>query len=323
MKVLVTGAGGFIGGHLVNRLHKEGHDIRAVDIASIHDWHQVPLDVECVGLTDLRLKEHCEDVMVGCDRVYHLAADMGGIGFIENHLSDCMLNILITTNLLLAADKCNVQRFLYTSSACVYPLHKQQGTDNVFMAEQDAYPANPENGYGWEKLFGERMCINFSDDGRVDTRIARFHNIYGPLGTYKGGREKAPAAICRKVVECVLDGSDEIEIWGTGQQRRSFLYITDCIDALVLLMGSDYRYPLNIGSEEVVSIDEIVSMVESAASVSLKRKYLQGAPIGVASRGSDNKEVQRILGWSPSVPLRTGVGILYEWVKSQMERSGA
>src|SRR6187401_362270 len=282
--VVVTGAGGFIGGHLVKALQQRGHTrIRAVDYKPLGEWYQKHRGVENqVG--DLALLEPCRTAAAGARMIYNFAADMGGMGYIETHKAECMLSVLINTHLLLAARDAGAQRFFYASSACVYNADKQSDADVTALREADAYPAQPEDGYGWEKLFGERMCRHFMEDFGLETRVARFHNVYGPNGAWRGGREKAPAAICRKVAEAVASGSGYIEIWGDGKQTRSFTYVEDCIEGTLRLMGSDVREPLNIGSSELVSVDELVSLVEGTAGVRLARRYDVSAPQGVRGR---------------------------------------
>jgi nucleoside-diphosphate-sugar epimerase len=257
-------------------------------------------------------------VTKGVAQVYNLAADMGGMGFIELNKAACMLSVLINTHLLLAAKDAGVKRFFFASSACVYNSEKQKDPNVTALREEDAYPALPEDGYGWEKLFGERMCRHFCEDFGLATRIGRYHNVYGPRGTYQGGREKAPAAICRKVIEAKLSGNREIEIWGDGKQTRSFTYITDCVKGSQMLMESDFAEPLNIGSSELVSIDGLVDLVEEIAAVKLKRKYNLSAPKGVNGRNSDNKLIRNVFRWEPSTRLRTGMELTYRWIYDQM-----
>jgi GDP-D-mannose 3', 5'-epimerase len=317
-KVVVTGAGGFIGGHLVARLREDGVEhIRALDRVPIEDWYQRFDDVEN-SCADLQDKDNCLMAAEGMDVVYNLAADMGGMGFIENNKALCMLSVLISTHMLDAAHHAGVQRFFYSSSACVYAAGKQLSPDVDALAEPDAYPAMPEDGYGWEKLFSERMARHFSEDFGLETRVARYHNVYGPQGTYDGGREKAPAAICRKVARAVLDGTNRIEIWGDGRQTRSFTYVDDCVEGTLRLTRSDVDEPLNIGSDELVTINELVDIVEGIAGVTLERNYDTSAPQGVRGRNSDNTLISERLGWAPSITLEEGLQNTYKWIFDQM-----
>jgi nucleoside-diphosphate-sugar epimerase len=317
--VLVCGAGGFIGGWLVAGLRTAGGlSIRAVDIKPIEQWYQRFEDVENLTL-DLQDRGACERAMAGSVReVYNLAADMGGIGFIEHNKALCMLSVLLNTHLLMASRKAGVQKYLFASSACVYAADKQTDPNVTALKEEDAYPASPEDGYGWEKLFGERMCRHFREDFGLHTCVARYHNVYGPHGTFDGGREKAPAAICRKVISAKLSGKNEIEIWGDGHQTRSFIYIDDCIKGTRLMVDRDIPGPLNIGSNELVSINQLVDVVEEIAGVRLKRTYNLRAPKGVKGRNSDNTLIQKILGWQPSINLREGMEKTYRWIYDKM-----
>jgi GDP-D-mannose 3', 5'-epimerase len=317
-KVVVCGAGGFIGGHIVKRLIANGVDvIRAVDVKPLGEWHQLTADVENVTL-DLRSRDACYIVAKGADTIYQLAADMGGMGFIENNKALCMLNVLINTHMLLAARDLGVQRFFYSSSACVYNVEKQASPDVVALKEEDAYPALPEGGYGWEKLFSERMCRHFEEDYGLQCRIARYHNVYGPYGPWNGGREKAPAAICRKVLEAKITGTNQIEIWGNGEQTRSFMYIDDCVKGTQMICEGDIHEPLNLGSGELVSIARLVDIVEGLAGTRLDRKYDLSAPRGVGGRNSDNSRILANLGWEPSIKLRDGLEETYAWIESEM-----
>jgi nucleoside-diphosphate-sugar epimerase len=317
-KIVVCGAGGFIGGHLVAELLRRGAaDVRAVDIKPLGEWYQRFEDAENWVL-DLRLKEACDRALQGAGIVYNLAADMGGMGFIENNRALCMLSVLINTHLLQAARDSGVERYFYASSACVYNADKQIHEDVTPLREADAYPAMPEDGYGWEKLFSERMCRHFREDFGIVTRMARYHNVYGPHGTYDGGREKAPAAICRKIIEAKLSGRHEIEIWGTGRQTRSFMYIDDCLQGTIAILESDILEPINLGSSELVSIDGLVDIVEEIAGVRLERRHDLDAPRGVNGRNSDNTLIRKHLGWEPSVPLRVGMEKTYRWIYDQM-----
>jgi GDP-D-mannose 3',5'-epimerase len=311
---VVTGAGGFIGGHLVADLLRRGERrVRAVDCKPLEDWQQVHDGVDN-RVADLSLRESCHRVCSGASRVYQLAADMGGMGFIETHRAACMLSVLTNTHMLLAARDCGVERFFYASSACVYPAGRQSDPRVVPLREEDVYPAMPEDGYGWEKLFGERMSRHFREDFGLQTRIARYHNVYGPLGTWEGGREKAPAAICRKMVEAIVSGDHSIEIWGNGEQTRSFLYIDDCVEGTRRIADGDCTEPLNLGSSELISINQLVDLVEEIAGVRLTRYYAPDAPVGVAGRNSDNTRLRAATGFEPSVSLRQGLEKTYKWV---------
>lgn len=316
-KVIVAGAGGFIGGHLAKKLKEKGHQVRAVDIKPLTRWYQITPGVENLVL-DLRIKENAYQALNGYEEVFNLAADMGGMGFIETHKADCMLSVLINTHLLMAARDLGVQRFFYASSACVYNGEKQTDPNNPGLKESDAYPALAEDGYGWEKLFSERMCRHFTEDFGLITRVARFHNVYGPFGTYDGGREKAPAAICRKVIDGELTGKKEIMVWGDGHQTRSFMYIDDCIKGILDIMYSDIQEPINLGSSEMVSINQLVDYVEEIANYKLKRKYDLDAPKGVRGRNSDNTLIKQYLEWEPSIPLKEGLKRTYDWIREQM-----
>jgi len=317
--VLICGAGGFIGGWLVAELRSVGGlSIRAVDVKPFEEWYQRFEDVENVTL-DLQDRSACERAVAGNVReVYNLAADMGGIGFIEHNKALCMLSVLINTHLLMASHKAGVQKYLFASSACVYATDKQTDPNVTALREEDAYPASPEDGYGWEKLFSERMCRHFAEDFGLQTCVARYHNVYGPHGTFDGGREKAPAAICRKVILAKLSGKHEIEIWGDGNQTRSFMYIDDCIKGTRMMMDRDIPGPLNIGSSELVSINQLVDIVEEIAGVRLKRTYNLRAPKGVMGRNSDNTRIQKIMEWQPSISLRQGMENTYRWIYDQM-----
>jgi GDP-D-mannose 3', 5'-epimerase len=322
--IVVCGAGGFIGGHLVGDLVRQGHRrIRAVDVKPQTDWYQRFPEVQNLRL-DLQRKEDCEIALRDAAVAYNLAADMGGMGFIENNRALCMLSVLINTHLLMAAREFGVVRYFFASSACVYAADKQVLTDIVPLQEADAYPAMPEDGYGWEKLFSERMCRHFREDFGVQARIARYHNVYGPHGTWTGGREKAPAAICRKVIEAKLSKRHEIEIWGSGDQTRSFMYIDDCLKGTQMILASDVDEPLNLGSDESVSINELVDIVEVIAGITLKRKYDLTAPKGVNGRNSDNTLIMQRLGWAPGTALRDGMERTYRWIYDEMVgRQGA
>ena len=319
--VVVTGGGGFIGGHLVADLRSKGYKrLRAVDIKKSDEWYQEFPDVENLQL-DLRRQDACSRAAEGARYVFNLACDMGGMGFIEAHKAECMLSVLINTHMLVAARDQKVERYFYSSSACVYAAEKQTNAAVSPLRESDSYPAMPEDGYGWEKLFSERMCRHFTEDFGLETRVARYHNVYGPLGTYDGGREKAPAAICRKVIAAKLSGKHEIEIWGDGEQTRSFTYIDDCLIGTSAIMASDVREPLNLGSSELVTINQLVDIVEHIAGIRLKRNYNLGAPKGVRGRNSDNALISARLGWAPSTPLRSGMQETYDWILGEMTKS--
>ena len=291
--------------------------MRAVDLKSRDQWQQTAPDAETF-LLDLREKSACDKAVEGMDVVFNLAADMGGMGFIENNKALCMVNVLINTHLLLASRDAGAQRFFYASSACVYNVGKQTDPQLAALKEEDAYPALPEDGYGWEKLFSERMCHHFEEDFGLQCRVARYHNVYGPFGAYEGGREKAPAALCRKVIEAKNSGRSDIEIWGDGKQTRSFMYIDDCLKGTRMILESDIREPVNLGSGEVVSIDQLVDIVEELAAVKLNRTYRPDAPKGVRGRNSDNTKIRQYLGWEPSVRLKDGMAKTYKWIESLM-----
>ena len=316
-KIVIAGAGGFIGGHLVKDMISKGHKVRAVDIKPLNEWYQIQNEADNLVL-DLRLRENCYRAVNGYNEVFNLAADMGGMGFIEKNKAACMISVLINTHLLIASRDCGIDRFFYASSACVYNGEKQTDPDNPGLKESDAYPALAEDGYGWEKLFSERMCRHFMEDFGLTARIARFHNVYGPCGTWDGGREKAPAAICRKVIEAGITGNKEIMIWGDGLQTRSFMFIEDCIKGINDIMYSKINEPINLGSSEMVSINKLVDIVEDIAGYKLERKYDLSAPKGVRGRNSDNTLIRKYLGWEPSIPLRTGMKKTYDWIREQM-----
>ncbi len=322
-RIVVCGGGGFIGGHLVGDLLAQGFShVRAVDQKPLDQWYQVFSQAQNVQL-DLSEKGACYEALKDSADVYNLAADMGGMGFIEANKALCMLSVLINTHLLMAAKECGVRRFFYASSACVYNAEKQLSPDVIPLKEQDAYPAMPEDGYGWEKLFSERMCRHFREDFGLATRVARYHNVYGPHGTWDGGREKAPAAICRKVIEAKLSGRHEIEIWGDGHQTRSFMYISDCLKGTQEILASAITEPINLGSNELVTINGLVDIVEKIAGIKLKRKYNLGAPKGVNGRNSDNTLIKRLLHWEPSVKLHAGLEKTYAWIHDQMAHRNA
>jgi nucleoside-diphosphate-sugar epimerase len=316
--IVVTGGGGFIGSHLVKRLLADGASrVRAVDYAPIDEWYQVSHDAENLVL-DLKLADACDQAATGATTVFNLAADMGGMGFIEANKAKCMLSVLINTHMLEAARRHDLQRYFFSSSACVYAADKQLTPDIKPLAEADAYPAEPEDGYGWEKLFSERMCRHFTEDFGLTTRVARYHNVYGPNGTWTGGREKAPAAISRKIAEAQLSGTHEIEIWGDGEQTRSFMYVDDCIDGTLKIMSSEIDVPINLGSSEMVTINGLVDIVEEIAGIKVNRRYDLDAPKGVRGRNSDNTMILERLDWEPSITLRAGLERTYAWIYDQV-----
>ncbi|MGW0883209.1 NAD-dependent epimerase/dehydratase family protein [Streptomyces sp. NPDC002671] len=315
---VVTGGGGFIGGHLTRALLAEGRRVRAVDRKPLHSWYQVHDDAQNV-VADVSLRDTCADVLVGgADEVYHLAADTGGMGFIENNKAACTLSVLSSAHMLLAARDAGVGRYFYASSACVYAADKQTDADLLPLREEDAYPAMPEDGFGWERLFSERMTRHFREDYGLATRVARYHNVYGPHGTWTGGRERAPAAACRKVALAVLTGADDVEIWGDGEQTRSFTYIGDCVEGTLRLTRSKHIDPLNIGSDQLVSVNQLYALVEQIAGVRLRHRHIPG-PLGVRGRNSDNTRIRKELGWTPETPLVQGLEVTYRWVYDQVK----
>ena len=315
--IVVAGGGGFIGGHLVAKFRQQpGTRVRSVDFKPFDQWYQVFDDVENLQL-DLKELDACRTACEGASEVYNLAADMGGMGFIENNKALCMLSVLTSTHMLVAAKDAKVERFFYSSSACVYNAEKQLSEEVIPLKEDDAYPALAEDGYGWEKLFTERMCRHFSEDFGLYTRVARFHNVYGPHGTWDGGREKAPAAICRKVIEAKSSGDLRIEIWGDGKQTRSFMWIDDCVQGIDMITHGDVPEPINLGSSELVTINQLVDIVEEIADVKLDRRYKLDAPKGVNGRNSDNTKIQQYLDWEPTTTLREGMAKTYAWILEQ------
>ncbi|MCC7166529.1 MAG: NAD-dependent epimerase/dehydratase family protein [Rhodospirillales bacterium] len=316
--ILVTGAGGFIGGHLLAHLRSQGFTrLRGADIKPLDQWFQRFADVDNHS-ADLRERAACRTVAQGAKHIFNFACDMGGMGFIETHKAECMLSVLINTHMLMAASEAGTERYFYSSSACVYAADKQTDTHVTALKEADAYPAMPEDGYGWEKLFSERMCRHFTEDFGMVTRVVRFHNVYGPWGTFDGGREKAPAAICRKVIAAKQAGRDTIEIWGDGEQTRSFMYIDDALRGVLAVMDSDIGEPINLGSAELVSINRLVDLVEAIGGVKLKRTYDLAAPKGVRGRNSDNTLIRHYLGWEPSTRLADGLAKTYAWIERMM-----
>jgi len=318
-KILVAGGGGFIGGELARVLISRGHQVVVADIKPLDKWYQLHPEAEN-HVMDLEEKANCYKVAAGCDEVYNLACNMGGMGFITKNKALCMLSVLLSTHLLMAAKDCGAKAYFYSSSACAYPDYRQEEAAVIALKESDAYPAMPEDGYGWEKLFSERLCKHFEQDFGMNIRVFRFHNVYGPKGTWDGGREKAPAALCRKVIQAIDEGTMEVEIWGDGEQTRSFMYIDDCITGIDKLMASNYSDPLNLGRSELVSINETLSIIERIAGVEMKRKYKLDAPQGVRGRNSDNTLIKQVLGWEPGIDLKTGLETTYWWIKEQYEK---
>ncbi|MFD7458366.1 MULTISPECIES: NAD-dependent epimerase/dehydratase family protein [unclassified Streptomyces] len=316
--VVVAGGGGFIGGHLAADLLARGLTVRCVDIKPRHAWQQVHEAAENV-VADLSLLDEARAAVRDARQVYMLAADMGGMGFIENHKAACMMSVLTSTHMLKAAHEAGVERYFYSSSACVYAAGKQNDPDVTALKEEDAYPAQPEDGYGWEKLFSERMCRHFEEDFGFTCRVARYHNVYGPEGTWTGGREKAPAAVCRKIAEAAVSGDHRIEIWGDGRQTRSFMYIDDCLRGTRLVMDGDSGVPVNVGSSELVTINQLVDIVEEIAGIRCERSYRLDAPQGVRGRNSDNSLIRELYGWEPSIPLAEGLERTYAWVYDQVK----
>lgn len=316
--ILVTGAGGFIGHHLVGYLKRQGAWVRGVDLK---EPEYAPTDADDFLVRDLRRWDACLEATTGVDEVYALAADMGGMGFISSHHARILHNnLLISTHTLEAARQNGVRRYLYTSSACVYPEYRQTETDVRPLKEEDAYPAQPQDAYGWEKLITERLCLHYAEDYGMETRVVRFHNIFGPLGTWEGGREKAPAALCRKVAVAKLTGRHVIEIWGDGNQTRSFCYIDDCVVGLERLMRSSHGEPLNLGQDRLISINELADLVAAAAGVVVRRRHVEG-PQGVRGRNSDNDRLRQVLRWEPRVSLEEGIARTYRWIEARVAES--
>ena len=318
-KILITGAGGFIGGHLVKELLDKGYDIRAVDIKQKEDWFQTFEASENFTL-DMSDKSNCFKMVDGVDHVINMACNMGGMGFIENNKALCMLSVLVNTHLLMACKEFNIKKYFFSSSACAYNKDLQNDATIKGLKETDAYPANPEDGYGWEKLFSERMCRHFLEDYGLDVKVARYHNIYGPNGTYDGGREKAPAALCRKIINSIIKKEDLIDVWGDGEQTRSFLYIDDCVEATLKLFDSNFHGPINIGSEEKVSINEMIDKIEDISNKKVKKNYQLDKPKGVRGRNSDNTLIRKQLNWEPKFTLYQGLEKTYDWIYSEIRK---
>ncbi|MBH09273.1 MAG: NAD-dependent dehydratase [Candidatus Marinimicrobia bacterium] len=323
-KILITGAGGFIGGYLVNDLVHKGHIVIAADIKPIDQWFQISNGAINHSECDMRLKENCYRLSRDSDRIYNLACNMGGMGFIQNNHALCMESVLIQTHMLMAARDNGVREILYSSSACVYPVEAQSEVKDSKaqgLKEEYAYPANPEDGYGWEKLFSEIITQYFDKDFGIDHRICRFHNVYGPHGSWKGGREKAPAALCRKIIEAKRSGNHVIEVWGDGEQTRSFLYIDDCITGMEKIWSSGYKNPLNLGSCEMVSVNNLIEIISEIAGIKVEKRYDLSKPQGVRGRNSDNTLIKKITGWEPSISLKEGLEKTYAWIKTEIENN--
>ena len=322
--ILIVGAGGFIGGHLVKKLLSSGNRIVASDIKPKEYWFQEYEQVENHYSMDMKEINNCRKVSKGIDYVFNMACNMGGMGFIENNKAECMQSVLINTNLLIACKEEKVKKYFFSSSACAYNKTKQQDVFIEGLKEEDAYPADPEDGYGWEKLFSERMCRHFMEDFGIEVRIARYHNIYGPFGTYDGGREKAPAALCRKVLHAKIKNENKIQVWGDGKQTRTFLFIDDCIDGTLRLFESNYSEPVNIGSDEQVSINQMIEIIEKISGIDkLEREYQLDKPKGVRGRSSNNDLVKKILNWSYKIKLKDGLKSTYEWISSETKKTGS
>ena len=316
-KYFIAGAGGFIGGYLTRNLIKEGHEVICADLKPIEYWFQNFSSAKNYSF-DLKEFENCIKATEGVDYVYNMACNMGGMGFIENNKAECMLSVLINTNLLRACIKNNVKKYFFSSSACVYNAAKQKDIFIPALKEEDAYPADPEDGYGWEKLFSERMCRHFTEDFGLQTRVLRYHNVYGPLGTFDGGREKAPAALCRKLINAKLNKDKSIDVWGDGKQTRSFMFIDDCVEGTFKIFNCNSSEVYNLGSSEQVSINQMIEMIEDIGEYKVKKNYQLDKPKGVRGRSSDNKQIKKLLSWEPSISLKKGLEITYKWIYDQI-----
>jgi len=322
-KILVVGAGGFIGGHLVKKLLANGNQIVCCDIKPKEYWFQDFDETENHYAMDMKDIINCRKVSNGVNYVFNMACNMGGMGFIENNKAECMQSVLINTNLLVACNEHKVEKYFFSSSACAYNVDKKQQSFIEGLKEDDAYPANPEDGYGWEKLFSERMCRHFMEDYGIQVRIARYHNIYGPYGTYDGGREKAPAALCRKIIQAKKENSQSIDVWGDGEQTRTFLFIDECIEGTLKLFESDYSEPINIGSDEQVSINQMIDIISEIAEIEkLNKNYQLDKPKGVRGRSSNNDLIKKVLNWSYQMSLKDGLTKTYKWIESEMSQKG-
>ena len=322
-KILVVGAGGFIGGHLVKKLLANGNQIVCCDIKPKEYWFQDFDETENHYAMDMKDIINCRKVSNGVNYVFNMACNMGGMGFIENNKAECMQSVLINTNLLVACNEHKVEKYFFSSSACAYNVDKQQQSFIEGLKEDDAYPANPEDGYGWEKLFSERMCRHFMEDYGIQVRIARYHNIYGPYGTYDGGREKAPAALCRKIIQAKKENTESIDVWGDGEQTRTFLFIDECVEGTLKLFESDYSEPMNIGSDEQVSINQMIDIIREIAEIEkLNKNYQLDKPKGVRGRSSNNELIKKVLNWSYQMSLKDGLTKTYKWIESQMSQKG-
>ena len=322
-KILVVGAGGFIGGHLVKKLLANENKIVCCDIKPKEYWFQDFDETENHYSMDMKDIINCRKVSKGVNYVFNMACNMGGMGFIENNKAECMQSVLINTNLLVACNEHKVEKYFFSSSACAYNIDKQQQSFIDGLKEDDAYPANPEDGYGWEKLFSERMCRHFMEDYGIQVRIARYHNIYGPFGTYDGGREKAPAALCRKIIQAKKENTQSIDVWGDGEQTRTFLFIDECIEGTLKLFESDYSEPINIGSDEQVSINQMIDIITEIAKIrKLDKNYQLNKPKGVRGRSSNNELIKKVLNWSFQMSLKDGLTKTYKWIESEINQKG-